>query len=85
MTKQSPPEFHAQALRLVKQSLPDHEAESGTIRTVAKKVGVSMPRHLPHARRHPQARPPRRHMTSRIATTTTAPGFSGTYSPCMGP
>ena len=41
MPKQFPPEFRERALRLVEESMPDHETEYEAIRLVAKKLGIS--------------------------------------------
>lgn len=41
MPRQYPPEFRQRALRLLDESLPDHESEYEAIRQVALKLGVS--------------------------------------------
>lgn len=41
MPRQYPPEFRQRALRLLEESLPDHESEYHAIRQVASKLDVS--------------------------------------------
>jgi transposase len=41
MPRQYPPEFRQRALRLLEESLPDHESEYEAIRQVASRLGVS--------------------------------------------
>ncbi|UOQ89482.1 IS3 family transposase [Agromyces endophyticus] len=41
MPRQYPPEFRQRALRLLEESLPDHESEYEAIRQVSRKLGVS--------------------------------------------
>lgn len=41
MPRQYPPEFRQRALRLLEESLPDHESEYEAIREVSRKLGVS--------------------------------------------
>jgi transposase len=40
MPRQFPPEFRQRALRMLEESLPDHETEYAAIRHVASKLGV---------------------------------------------
>jgi transposase len=40
MPRQFPPEFRHRALRMLEESLPDHETEYAAIRHVASKLGV---------------------------------------------
>jgi len=41
MPHQYPPQFRERALRLVEETLPDHETEFAAMKTVATKLGVS--------------------------------------------
>lgn len=40
MPRQFTPEFRQRALRMLEESLPDHETEYGAIRHVASKLGI---------------------------------------------
>jgi transposase len=40
MPRQFPPEFRQRALRMLQESLPDHETEYAAIRHVAARLGV---------------------------------------------
>jgi transposase len=40
MPRQFPPEFRQRALRMLEESLPDHETEYAAIRHVASRLGV---------------------------------------------
>jgi len=41
MLRQYPPEFRQRALRMLEESLPEHESEYEAIRHVSRKLGVS--------------------------------------------